>query len=172
MTSWTWTIWYRYRREVRRLRSKQSLGLAGERCFAFSLALRLLARSVLLGLALFICGSDLAGVGLLLASASAAIVLPPTAKVVPSLPEIVAVASFCRAVFLIGDHDAPSPIPVDNCGEATQTAEHHDQFPFLRSQVMHVGPPGAVSGIVTARASRKGPISPSALDRPMVHLLN
>ena len=48
----------------------------------------------------------------------------------------------------------------------------NDQFPFLRSQVMHVGPPGAVSGIVTARASRKGPISPSALDRPMVHLLN
>ena len=30
---------------------------------------------------------------------------------------------------------------------------------------------GAVSGIVTARASRKGPISPSALDQPMVRLL-
>ena len=85
-----------------------------------------------------------------------------------AFPKIVAIASFRRAVFLIGDHDAPSPIPVDNCGEAPQTAEHHDQFPFLRSQVIHVGPRGGL-GDRYGPSVKKGsdlPISPGSADGP------
>jgi hypothetical protein len=61
---WLQTIWPAYRRDAGEPEGHAVARARWRRCFAFSLALPLLARIVLLPLAiLFICGSDLGGIG-------------------------------------------------------------------------------------------------------------
>ena len=65
---WLQTIWLAYRRDAGWPEGHAVARARWRRCFAFSLALPLLARIVLLPLAaLFICGSDLGGSGPFLA---------------------------------------------------------------------------------------------------------
>jgi len=74
------------------------------RCFAFSLALRLLAWIVLLALAvLSICGSDLRWVAAFSSGRPHRLVL--AAKVIPSPPEVLPFPSLCPAGLLISKND-------------------------------------------------------------------
>jgi hypothetical protein len=67
--------------------------------------------------------------------------LPFAAQAIPSLPEILPFAVLCPASLFISENDTPPRIPVDNHCEAAQAPEGHDQFAFLRSQVIHDGSP-------------------------------
>ena len=67
----------------------------------------------------------------------AALPLAIAAQRVPSLPEILPFAAFCPAGFFIRENDTPALIPVDDHCETAQVPERHDQFAFLRCQIVH-----------------------------------
>jgi hypothetical protein len=81
--------------------------------------------------------------------------LPFAAQAIPSLPEILTFPGLCPPSFLIGENDTPARIPVDNHCEAAQVPERHDQFPFLRGQVVHHGST-AVCADQNSRSVKKG----------------